>query len=175
MGSTIAKKHLLAEKVLARFAGRGGARGKTLALWGLSFKPNTDDIREAPALTLIRVLTGERDAGPGLRSGGRPQGRAGNHGPAVARGRRGPGTRPWRGADALAVVTEWNQFRNPDFERIKNLLARPLIFDGRNLYSSELLTGLGFTHGFHRPRRPSEPGQVEAPACGTDEIPEPPR
>jgi UDPglucose 6-dehydrogenase len=125
--------------------------GKVLALWGLSFKPQTDDIREAPALTLISWL---------LEAGARLQ----VHDPeAMPATRQYLGENPavsyataaydaLNGADALVVCTEWSKFREPDFERMKTLLKAPVIFDGRNLYNPAKLAGLGFTY-FHVGRK----------------------
>jgi UDPglucose 6-dehydrogenase len=136
-----AQKQVLVAKVKAHF-GRGLA-DKTLALWGLAFKPRTDDIREAPALVLIDSLI---SAGAKLRV----------HDPeAMANVRTLYGDRlaycdrPYgalEGADGLIIVTEWQQFRNPDFELMRRLLAEPVIFDGRNLYEPRLLAEAGFTY-----------------------------
>jgi UDPglucose 6-dehydrogenase len=141
-----AQKDVLARKVLAHF--EGDARGKTVAVWGLAFKPRTDDIREAPALVLIDALLAE---GANLRV----------HDPeALANVREIYGDkltycdRPYgclEQADALAIVTEWNEFRNPDFEVMQRLLRQPVIFDGRNLFDPVQMARLGFTyHGIGR-------------------------
>ena len=121
----------------------GDLCGRRLALWGLSFKPRTDDIREAPAVSVIDRLL-------------EAQARLTVYDPAAlanVRRRFGPALRYardaytcLRGAQALLIVTEWNQFRHPDFEEIKARLARPVIFDGRNLYSLELMRAHGFTY-----------------------------
>ena len=122
-------------------------RGKVLALWGLSFKPQTDDIREAPALTVISRL---------LEVGARIQA----HDPeAMAATRQYLGNNQavsfasssyeaLKGADALVICTEWSKFREPDFERMKSLMKAPVIFDGRNLYNPDKLATLGFAY-FH--------------------------
>ncbi len=122
---------------------QGDLKGRTFAMWGLSFKPLTDDIREAPALTLIARLTA---AGAKIQA----------HDPeAMAATRQYLGDQPdlsfadssyeaLNGADALIICTEWAKFREPDFERIKSLLKAPVIFDGRNLYKPDKLTKLGF-------------------------------
>jgi UDPglucose 6-dehydrogenase len=123
-------------------------RGKTIAIWGLAFKPRTDDIREAPALVLIDSLL---EAGAQLRV----------HDPeALENVRSIYGSkltycdRPYGAlelADALVIATEWNEFRNPDFEVMFRLLRQPVIFDGRNLYDPAQLASLGFTyHGIGR-------------------------
>jgi len=118
-------------------------KGKTIALWGLAFKPRTDDMREAPAIPIIeRLLAG----GAAVRA----------YDPAavgVARrlfdGRIALCERSYdalAGADALAIVTEWNEFREPDFEKMRSLLKSPVVFDGRNIYSPEHMRALGFTY-----------------------------
>jgi UDPglucose 6-dehydrogenase len=119
------------------------ARGKTIAVWGLAFKPRTDDMREAPAIPLIEAL---------LAAGAKVQA----YDPeamTVARrifGDRGsptPGNYDaLEGADALAIVTEWNEFRRPDFARMRSLMKAPVVFDGRNLFTPEQMTQLGFTY-----------------------------
>jgi UDPglucose 6-dehydrogenase len=118
-------------------------RGKTLALWGLAFKPRTDDIREAPSLALIDAL---------LAEGVRLQ----VHDPeAAANVRALYGDRltyspiPYdalQEADGLAIVTEWQEFRHPDFSQMRTLLREPVIFDGRNLYEPAQMRELGFTY-----------------------------
>ncbi|HEX8200351.1 MAG TPA: UDP-glucose/GDP-mannose dehydrogenase family protein, partial [Isosphaeraceae bacterium] len=124
-----AQKTVLVRKILDHFDGE--APGKTVAIWGLAFKPKTDDIREAPALVLIDALL---EAGVSVRV----------HDPeALANVRALYGDRlsycdrPYGAleqADALAIVTEWKEFHNPDFEVMIRLMRQPVIFDGRNLY-----------------------------------------
>ena len=140
-------------------------RGKTLAVWGLAFKPRTDDIREAPALTLIDAL---------LADGVRLQ----VHDPeAMANVRAICGdkltycNRPYdalKDADGLVIVTEWQEFRHPDFAVIRQHLRQPVIFDGRNLYDPKQLdrdgvhilrdravnASFGFSKEFPRYRKP---------------------
>jgi UDPglucose 6-dehydrogenase len=119
----------------------GGLQGKVIAVWGLAFKPRTDDIREAPALAVIA----------GLREGGAKI-RAYDPKAMPAAGRvLGDGVtlcaRSYdavEGADALVVATEWNEFREPDFERIRRLMRHPAIFDGRNIYNPAVLREMGF-------------------------------
>ncbi len=135
------QKRVLFEKLARHFDGR--LRGTTVAVWGLAFKAETDDVRESPALVLVDALLG---AGATVRV----------HDPAALHTvRRHFGDRityavhaydALEGAAALAIVTEWLEYRNPDFDRIKRLLARPLIVDGRNLYDPERLARLGFTY-----------------------------
>ena len=135
------QKQVLPNKVKAHFG--AGLRGKCIAVWGLAFKPRTDDIREAPALSLIDALLAE---GATLRV----------HDPeALANVRREYGDkitycdRPYgalEGADGLVVVTEWQEFRRPDFEVMKKLLRGHVIFDGRNIYEPKTMHALGFTY-----------------------------
>jgi UDPglucose 6-dehydrogenase len=139
------QKTVLAGKISDYFSNQGGIAGKMLALWGLAFKANTDDIREASSLELIRVLTA---AGMQVKA----------FDPVAASRARtvlmGNGLvevcehqyDALEGADALAVVTDWNQFRNPDFGRIKRLLKAPIIFDGRNLYDPDFVSGQGLAY-----------------------------
>lgn len=119
----------------------GGLKGTVVAIWGLAFKPRTDDIREAPALALIETFL----AGGATVRVYDPK--------AMPATRRVLGDRVTysaksyeavEGADALVVVTEWSEFREPDFGRIKGLMRRPAIFDGRNLYNPQHLKDLGF-------------------------------
>jgi UDPglucose 6-dehydrogenase len=134
------QKGRLVEKIVARFK---DLTGKTIALWGLAFKPRTDDMREAPAIPIIEGL---------LARGAKVKA----YDPAAAPVARNIfGSRielcdksydALAGADALAVVTEWNEFREPDFERMRSLLKAPVIFDGRNIYSPEHMRALGFTY-----------------------------
>jgi UDPglucose 6-dehydrogenase len=135
------QKHKLGEKITAHF--RGDVRGKRVAVWGLAFKPGTDDIREAPALVLIDQLL----AGGATVSASDPV--------AIEAVRKVLGDRIEyqehhyecaKGADALALVTEWHEFRRPSFERLKGLMREPAIFDGRNVWSPGELRAAGFTY-----------------------------
>ena len=117
--------------------------GRTIALWGLAFKPRTDDMREAPAIAIIEGL---------LARGANVRAYDPEAGPTA---RRIFGDRillceksydALAGADALAIVTEWNEFREPDFGKMRQLLTSPVVFDGRNIYSSEHMRALGFTY-----------------------------
>jgi UDPglucose 6-dehydrogenase len=141
----IRQKGVLAHKIEGYFEQQGGVEGRTLALWGLAFKANTDDIRESSALDLIRMLT---DKGMRVRAfdpaaNGRARETFASN-PLVEVAEEQYEVLP--GADALAVITEWNQFRNPDFDRIKRELKAPIIFDGRNLYSPNLIGNFGFAY-----------------------------
>jgi UDPglucose 6-dehydrogenase len=121
----------------------GSLKGKTIGIWGLAFKPRTDDMRDAPAIAVISKL---------LALGAKVQA----YDPQAERVARGIfGTRilltdksydALKGADALAIVTEWNEFREPDFDRIRKLMRAPVIFDGRNLYNHDQMKALGFTY-----------------------------
>ena len=117
--------------------------GRTLAVWGLAFKPRTDDMREAPAVTIIERLLA---AGAKVRAHD-PE--AGETARAVLDGRIDFCNINYdclEGADALLVITEWNEFRHPDFEKIRSLLKTPVIFDGRNIYPRSKMKELGFTY-----------------------------
>ncbi len=137
------QKLRLVEKIVAHFGGEKNVAGKTIALWGLAFKPKTDDMREAPAITIIEQLLA---MGAKIRAYD-PE--------AIETARCLFGDRitlcdktydALEGADALAVVTEWNTFREPDFDRMRGLLKSPVVFDGRNVYSPEQMRALGFTY-----------------------------
>jgi UDPglucose 6-dehydrogenase len=146
------QKTLLSNMILNHFIGGGRKKkagtsrpleGKTIAVWGLSFKPRTDDMREAPSVVIINHL---------LRAGA--QVRA--HDPVALDEARKifkkritlleDGYTTLQGSDALAVVTEWNEFRTPDFQKIKRLLKKPVIFDGRNIFNQADLRKIGFTY-----------------------------
>lgn len=137
------QKQRLYEKIHRHF--EGDLRGRTIAIWGLAFKPNTDDMRCAPSRDLMETLWAD---------GARVQA----YDPAaMEETRRIYGDHPpltlcespeaaLANADALAVVTEWNVFRSPDFKEIKAALKNPVIFDGRNIYDAHLLRDEGFTY-----------------------------
>jgi UDPglucose 6-dehydrogenase len=137
------QKEVLVQKMRRHFADQ--LSGRTFAVWGLSFKPNTDDMREAPARTIIDLLI---KAGARVRAydpvaseeaqriyGGCPEFTVCKNAYEAA-----------QGADALAIATEWQEFRSPDFDRLKELLKAPLIFDGRNLYDPAIVKRFGFTY-----------------------------
>jgi len=139
------QKLLIAEKIEAFFADKGGVADKTLAVWGLAFKANTDDIREASSLAIIDDLSrkGMRIRAFDPRAGERAARyfadndlvRIEDNEYAIL-----------EGAHALAVVTEWHQFRNPDFAAIREKMHLPALFDGRNLYSPAYVREMGFTY-----------------------------
>lgn len=151
------QKKVLSEKILNYFNEQGGVNGKTLAIWGLAFKANTDDIRESAALDTIARLTAE-----GMKVKAFDPEAGSNAKEALADNPLveilNDQYSPLQGADALAIITDWNQFRNPDFTKIKKALNAPLLFDGRNLYSAAYVAGLGFCYfGIGRPK--ASPGK----------------
>lgn len=127
------------------FSCQGGVAGKTLAMWGLAFKANTDDMREAASLDIIRELTsrGMRIVAydPVARDNGRRLLKDNDLVTILD-----DQYEVCKGAQALCVVTDWNQFRNPDFDRVKGLLTAPLVFDGRNLYNPDSMARRGFAY-----------------------------
>lgn len=135
------QKIVIVNKIKKHFGPK--LKGKVIALWGLAFKPNTDDMREAPALTVVDALVRE---GVTVRA----------FDPAAmdeAKKRLGKSVKlcdtnydAVKGADALVLLTEWNEFRRPDFERIKSLLREPVVFDGRNIYDPKVMREKGFTY-----------------------------
>lgn len=146
------QKTLLFEALRQHFG--GFLRGRNVAIWGLAFKPGTDDLREAPSLVLLDAL---------LAAGARVQacdpaalgGVAARYPQAVASAQLRLTQDPYacvEGADALVLVTEWKQFRQPDFLRVRGLMRMPVLFDGRNIYDPSELSALGFLyHGIGRP------------------------
>jgi UDPglucose 6-dehydrogenase len=131
-----AQKHVLGDKIKARF-GRD-LKGRRFALWGLAFKPNTDDMREAASLTLIEDL---RAAGAEVRAYD-PVARPALKGVTLA----ASAMAALEGCDALAIVTEWAEFRAPDFPALRRALGTPAIFDGRNLYDPAIVRAQGFEY-----------------------------
>jgi UDPglucose 6-dehydrogenase len=137
------QKHVLFAKISKYFGGK--VAGRTIAVWGLAFKPNTDDLREAPSRVLLEALWA---AGAKVRA----------YDPvAMPEARRIYGDRPdlslvagaaeaLEGADALAICTEWQEFRSPDFGRFKSVLKQPVVFDGRNLYEPGLMARQGIRY-----------------------------
>jgi UDPglucose 6-dehydrogenase len=157
-----AQKHRLFTKLsLALGESLAGAH---IALWGLAFKPQTDDMREAPALTLVDDLV---EQGATITA----------HDPAAmheAQRRLGDRIRyaetnydALGGADALVIVTDWNEYRHPDFERMKRALRRPIVIDGRNLYDPQKMRSLGFVYYSLGRGRDVAPAGSIAPAGAT--------
>ena len=138
-----AQKHVLGGKVLARFG--GDLKGKHFALWGLAFKANTDDMREATSREVIRDLLA---AGATVTAYDPQAMHEARHcfpdEPRLTYAENQ--TAALEGADALVIVTEWKEFRSPDFDTIKAKLKQALIFDGRNLYDPRLVRGMGFEY-----------------------------
>ena len=139
------QRRCFADKIIRYFEANGGLNGKIAAIWGLAFKPNTDDVRESPAIDIIRTLSA---AGAKIRAYD-PE--------AVPGAQRVLGQHPnitycdnhyevLQGADFLALATEWHMFRNPDFDRIKKMMAAPIIFDGRNQYDPAEMKARGFIY-----------------------------
>ncbi|MCI0651783.1 MAG: UDP-glucose/GDP-mannose dehydrogenase family protein [Planctomycetes bacterium] len=135
------QKRLLAQKVVRRFGEK--LQGRVFAIWGLAFKPKTDDMREAPSLVVIDELLAR---GARVRAFD-PEAR--KTAAAILGDRIEITERPYEalaGASALLALTEWNEFRRPDFDRIKSLLEEPVIFDGRNMYDAARVMKLGFEY-----------------------------
>src|SRR3989475_3952406 len=135
------QKRRLADKVVAHFG--SNLRGRRFAVWGLAFKPRTDDMREAPSITVVEGLL-TRGATVAVHD---PEalGEARKHFADRVSYHR-VNYEALKDADALLIVTEWNEFRRPDFPRMKQLLREPVIFDGRNLYEPEVMREHGFTY-----------------------------
>lgn len=135
------QKVILVKKILSHF--NGNIKGKHFAVWGLAFKPNTDDMRESPPVYIIRELLANGATVSAYDPAAMETSKfylndtityAENEADTL------------KNADALLVLTEWNEFRNPDFDEIKKTLKNPVIFDGRNIYSPDKMSELGFTY-----------------------------
>jgi len=157
------QRHLLAARVIEYFG--GDIAGRRIAVWGLAFKPNTDDVREAPSHIVIQSLL---DAGAQVTA----------YDPEAVETTRAilgesieyssDAYRALQEADALVICTEWNEFRRPDFERIIEQLAQPIIFDGRNLYDPDRMRELGIA--YHSIGRPTAQASIpQQPADRSDE------
>lgn len=134
------QKKVLVTKAVKHFG--PDLSGKTFAVWGLSFKPKTDDMREAPSVEVIEALLGKGARVHAFDPVAHHTARR------VLGDRVTFADKPYdalTGADALFVITEWNEFRHPDFERMKSIMKTPIIFDGRNIYSPAKMRELGFT------------------------------
>jgi UDPglucose 6-dehydrogenase len=129
-----AQKHVLGDKIKQRFG--KDLKGRRFAVWGLAFKPNTDDVREAPSLTLIADLKAAGAEVSVYDPVARTDAIRNAHSAKDA----------LEGCDALAIVTEWAEFRSPDFAAMKATLKTPAVFDGRNLYDPAMMKGLGFEY-----------------------------
>ena len=135
-----AQKSIVAKKIREHFS--GALSGRTIAVWGLAFKPRTDDVRESPAIDLIQFLLHE---GVTVRA----------YDPAANESMRRviPNINycetnydALKGADAMALMAEWNEFRRPDYERMKTLMNSPVIFDARNIFNPDKMRDRGFTY-----------------------------
>jgi UDPglucose 6-dehydrogenase len=169
------QQRVLAERLLEHFG--GDVSGRRIAVWGLAFKPNTDDVREAPSHVIIRMLA---EAGaevvaydPEAIETTRNVLGEGN----LASGSLSYAADPYSAlvrADALVIATEWPEFRRPDFERMQRLLNAPVIFDGRNLYQTERMAEAGFVyHSIGRPFvPPAEPSEEAVDAEPTEARPD---
>ena len=121
----------------------GELKGHTAALWGLAFKPRTDDMRDAPSIAIIEQLLGKGAAVRAYDPEAAPAARR-LFGDRITICDKSYDALP--GADALAVITEWNEFREPDFKKMRELMKTPVVFDGRNIYSPDMMRGLGFQY-----------------------------
>jgi UDPglucose 6-dehydrogenase len=160
-----AQKRLLVERVQARFG--ADLSGRTFAVWGMSFKPETDDMREAPALTVVRALC---EAGARVRAHDPEAGHeAGRYfADLLETGALAVCEHNYDclgGADALLVLTEWAPYRTPDFARIREQLKAPVVFDGRNVWDPARMAELGFH--YHSVGRPSGEPRAAAEPSGT--------
>jgi UDPglucose 6-dehydrogenase len=137
------QKQVLVDKVVARFG--DDLKGRHFGVWGLAFKPNTDDMREAPSRVVIAGLLARGATIAAYDPVAMPEARRifGNQ-PGLSFADAPPEV--LEGADALLIVTEWKEFKSPDFEDIKSKLKQPLVFDGRNLYEPELLEAVGLEY-----------------------------
>ncbi len=134
------QKLRLVDKIEQHF---GDLSGRTIAVWGLAFKPRTDDMREAPAIPIIERLLARGAKVRAYDPAALPVARR------IFDGRISLCERSYEalaGADALAIITEWNEFREPDFAKMRTVMKAPVVFDGRNIYSPEHMRALGFTY-----------------------------
>jgi UDPglucose 6-dehydrogenase len=137
------QRRMFFDKVKGHFEATGGLSGKTLAFWGMAFKPRTDDIREAPAVDMMKWAKAEGATCRGFD-------------PVAAENveRENPGQfeilddmyETLKGADAVIISTDWDEFKSPEFGKMKAMLASPTVFDGRNLYKREVLEREGFNY-----------------------------
>ena len=138
-----AQKHVLGRKIKQRLG--DDLTGRHFALWGLAFKPNTDDMREAPSLELLTDLLAAGATVTAYDPAAMHEAQRVRGNEPRVRYAQSP-NEALEGADALVIVTEWKEFRSPDFELIKERLKQPLIVDGRNLYDPALVRGMGFDY-----------------------------
>ena len=134
------QKQRLGEKIERHF---GNLAGRTIAVWGLAFKPRTDDMREAPSIPIIERLLSHGATVKAYDPAAAPVAKR------IFDGRIAICEKSYEalaGADALAIITEWNEFREPDFAKMRSVMKAPVVFDGRNIYSPEHMRALGFTY-----------------------------
>jgi UDPglucose 6-dehydrogenase len=136
------QKRLLYDQVKAHF--EGDVAGKKFAVWGLAFKPNTDDMREAPSIVVIENLLKDGATVTAFDPEAMQECKEHHLGERITYAQKA--MEAVEGADALILITEWNKFRRPDFEKLKASMKTPLIFDGRNIYSRAVLERLGYTY-----------------------------
>jgi UDPglucose 6-dehydrogenase len=157
-----AQKGVLFEKICRHFGGEGQLRNKTIAVWGLSFKPNTDDMREAPSVVLIRRLLAANCRIQAYDPVARDEAKRVL---AIELDKREEDARldivdsasaALQDADALVIVTEWKEFRSPDFDTLSQMLRHKVIFDGRNLYDPDVVRSAGLA--YYSIGRPSKQG-----------------
>ncbi len=137
------QKHVLVDKVVKRFG--EDLSGRQFAVWGLSFKPNTDDMRDAPSRVVIAELARRGATIKAYDPVAMPEAKR------VLEGTKGltfvdNQTQALEGADALVIITEWKEFKSPDFDSIKSLLKQPVVIDGRNLYEPAFMRSLGIEY-----------------------------
>jgi UDPglucose 6-dehydrogenase len=138
-----AQKHVIFDKMKTYF--KGQLKGKTIALWGLSFKPNTDDMREAPSRVLMEALWAEGAKVQAFDPAAMEEAQHiyGNRADLMLTGTKEAAL---SGADCLVIMTEWRQFKAPDFDLVKKALQSPVIFDGRNLYEPHRMKERGIDY-----------------------------
>lgn len=134
------QKRLLVRKMKAHF---GSLDGKTIAVWGLAFKPKTDDMREAPSIPIVQSLLEQGATVQAFDPEAQRMAKS-IFGSSISYAAKSYDA--LKGADALAIVTEWQEFREPDFDRMRKLMRTPVIFDGRNLYEPQQMKAHGFTY-----------------------------
>ncbi|MCK4788550.1 MAG: UDP-glucose/GDP-mannose dehydrogenase family protein, partial [Desulfobacteraceae bacterium] len=137
------QKEVLVNKVINYFDGAENLKGRKIAVWGLSFKPKTDDMREAPAIVIINSLLSMGAEVAAFDPVAMEEART-IFGDKISY--ESHSYDALSAADALLVVTEWNEFRRPNFERMKSLMKAPVIFDGRNIYKPSEMKRLGFEY-----------------------------